>query len=292
MQSDAVILGQPVLVRWKSRAQWASATDAVRQHIRLLQDSDIKQVLVLSGDQLYRMNYADLLATHEANGADVTIAGPANDRAARLRDAYVSTDAEARLAAMRGLWGEGDAGFSGQVLSAYAAARITPSEAYADDAADLIASMLTAGLDRDAASWRGVVEEGSIAWGLIAVADPDGGTVSSEALNLFAEDDGSDDARKTAFLVAGLAGLERFPASNAGTFDVDLSRQTRWTRTINQAAEFGNPALVALLVGLGMQGEDWSQMTPLHLYHITSALRRVGLEAEARMIAAEAVARG
>ena len=33
-------------------------------------------------------------------------------------------------------------------------------------------------------------------------------------------------------------------------------------------------------------------MTPLHLYHITSALRRVGLEAEARMIAAEAVARG
>jgi hypothetical protein len=33
-------------------------------------------------------------------------------------------------------------------------------------------------------------------------------------------------------------------------------------------------------------------MTPLHLYHLTSALRRVGLEAEARMIAAEAVARG
>ena len=55
---------------------WYQGTaDAVRQHIKLLQDSDIKQVLVLSGDQLYRMNYADLLSTHEANNADVTIAG-------------------------------------------------------------------------------------------------------------------------------------------------------------------------------------------------------------------------
>ena len=41
-----------------------------------------------------------------------------------------------------------------------------------------------------------------------------------------------------------------------------------------------------------MQGDSWSKMTPLHLYHIVSALRRVGLEPEARMIAAEAVARG
>jgi hypothetical protein len=32
-------------------------------------------------------------------------------------------------------------------------------------------------------------------------------------------------------------------------------------------------------------------MTPMHLYHIVSALRLVGLDAEARMIAAEAVAR-
>jgi hypothetical protein len=33
-------------------------------------------------------------------------------------------------------------------------------------------------------------------------------------------------------------------------------------------------------------------MTPRHLYYIVSALNRVGLDAEARMIAAEAVARG
>jgi hypothetical protein len=41
-----------------------------------------------------------------------------------------------------------------------------------------------------------------------------------------------------------------------------------------------------------MQGSGWDKMTPRYLYHIVSALRRVGLEAEARMIAAEALARG
>ena len=39
-------------------------------------------------------------------------------------------------------------------------------------------------------------------------------------------------------------------------------------------------------------GDGWNRMTGLHLYHIIAALNRVGLGAEARMIAAEAVARG
>ena len=61
---------------------------------------------------------------------------------------------------------------------------------------------------------------------------------------------------------------------------------------IDKAAEYRNPALVALLAGLGMQGDGWERMTPRNLYHIVSALNRAGLSAEARMIAAEAVARG
>ena len=63
---------------------WYQGTaDAVRQNIRYLQQPDIKHVLILSGDQLYRMNYADMLATHQAHGADVTIAGiPVADEAA------------------------------------------------------------------------------------------------------------------------------------------------------------------------------------------------------------------
>ena len=63
---------------------WYQGTaDAVRQNIRYLQQPDIRHVLILSGDQLYRMNYADMLATHVASRADVTIAGiPVHDESA------------------------------------------------------------------------------------------------------------------------------------------------------------------------------------------------------------------
>ena len=63
---------------------WYQGTaDAVRQNIRYLPQPDIRHVLILSGDQLYRMNYADMLATHMARKADVTIAGiPVHEEAA------------------------------------------------------------------------------------------------------------------------------------------------------------------------------------------------------------------
>jgi hypothetical protein len=77
----------------------------------------------------------------------------------------------------------------------------------------------------------------------------------------------------------------------AGKLGVDIARQSRWSQAIDAAAGSNNPALVALLAGYGMQGSGWNRMTPMHLYHIVGALRQVGLEAEARMIAAEAVAR-
>jgi glucose-1-phosphate adenylyltransferase len=46
----------------------------VRQNIRYVHETPCKYVLVLSGDQLYRMDFAHLLATHRKTGADVTIA--------------------------------------------------------------------------------------------------------------------------------------------------------------------------------------------------------------------------
>ena len=227
--------------------------------------------------------------------ADLNIGGDIAERAALLREAYVLADPLGRIDAMRQLWNATDAGFASQILTAYASARIPPSDELALQANELIASMLTAGLDRDAAAWRNSVEEGSPGWALIALADPDGDTVSEDAVDTFVDEDNSAGARRSAFLIAGLAGLGRLSdgdfRSMAGRLEVDFSRRTRWTRTISRAAEVDNPALVALLAGLGMQGESWEQMTPLHLYHIVSALERVGLDAEARMIAAEAVAR-
>ena len=164
------------------------------------------------------------------------------------------------------------------------------------DAAPLIASMLTAGLDRDAARWRTIVDEGDAGWGMLAVGLPDAqGSVPSAAIDTFSDSDASAGKMRTRFLVAGLAGLGRISSGTRSSWDrqldLELNRETRWSTLISRAGEFENAALVTLLMGLGMQGDDWSRMTPRHLYHIVSALRQSGMEAEARMIAAEAIAR-
>jgi len=230
--------------------------------------------------------------------ADETITGEAADIATQLREAYVGADPQARLSAMEELWGGDVASDYGRyVLTAYAAARMPASADYADAAPALLASMLAAGLDRDAAAWSRVVEPGSMGWALVTLASVrSNGMASGDAIDSFIDDDDSSDERRSRLLLAGLAGLGRISSGDLGTYSqrvsLNLGRETRWTRTIERAADVDNRALVALLAGLGMQGEGWQRMTPLHLYHTVSALRRVGLEAEARMIAAEAIARG
>lgn len=225
------------------------------------------------------------------------ITGEWADRASKLRDAYVAETPEARLAAMKQLWDGGSdplQRYSRQVLTAYSAARLPASSALSADAGPLIAAMLAAGLDANALRWAGVVEEGSEGWALLALADPRASvSVSRSAFETFSEDDTSENSRKSAFLLAGLAGLGRVqnPGDLAGKLSIDLGRQSRWTRLIDRAAQVDNQALVCLLAALGMQGEGWDKMTPRYLYHIVSGLNRVGLAAEARMIAAEAVAR-
>jgi len=182
------------------------------------------------------------------------------------------------------------------VLTAYAAARLPVGPDLAAKASDLVASMLAAGLDANALRWSNEAELGSETWALLVLAAPARSQpVSSGSIETFRDGDDSEGTRKSAFLVAGLAGLGRISpevAKNlAQGMEFDLARQTRWSRLIDQAAEVDNATLVALLAGVGMQGDSWAKMTPLHLYHIVSALNRVGLAAEARMIAAEAVAR-
>ena len=54
---------------------WYSGTaDAVFQNLYLLKRSGAKNVLILSGDHIYRMDYAAMLEFHEANSAIATIA--------------------------------------------------------------------------------------------------------------------------------------------------------------------------------------------------------------------------
>lgn len=54
---------------------WYQGTaDAVRKNLRYLTQPGVDQVVILSGDQLYRMDFAAMLKTHRESGADITIA--------------------------------------------------------------------------------------------------------------------------------------------------------------------------------------------------------------------------
>jgi hypothetical protein len=230
--------------------------------------------------------------------SDQDISGASADHATLLHNAYVAADPQDRVDAILELWSdvEGLRLYSRQVLTAYAAARLPVDDSVGDDAAGLVASMLSAGLDRNAMRWANAVPAGSEAWAQLALAAPKrSAPVSADSLDSFVDDDDSEEQRKSAFLVAGLAGLGRIDAATLDQFssrlDLDLAKQSRWSRLIGEAADRNKPALVALLAGLAMQGSDWSAMNPRYLYVIVSALRRTGMEAEARMIAAEAVAR-
>ena len=234
--------------------------------------------------------YSDLWADQDTDSGD-------KGEARQLREAYVAGDPKARMSAIQSLWGGNTPDYARQVLTAYAAARLPVDKDLADDAAPIIASMLSAGLDRNAMRWAGVVDEGSQGWALLALAQPNRqGAVPSSAVDTFVSNDKSSDQRKSRFLLAGLAGLGRLDAGDvrslSGRLGVDLNRPSRWSDAIDKAGQYRNPALAALLAGLGMQGSGWDKMTARHLFHIVRALDQAGLGSEARMIAAEAVARG
>ena len=56
-------------------AEWYQGTaDAVRKNLKHIDQRGIKYVLILSGDQLYRMDYMAMLKTHIDSKADATIA--------------------------------------------------------------------------------------------------------------------------------------------------------------------------------------------------------------------------
>ncbi|NJC33567.1 hypothetical protein GGR88_001041 [Sphingomonas jejuensis] len=240
---------------------------------------------------LSNLAYVDLLSAI-ADGMDpAEVDGTA---AGNLRTAYAATEDAAKLAALRAIWdGEGDA-LAGQVLTARAAARIRPDAALSADAPRLIAAMLSAGLDLQADRWSAVANQaGGDAWALLAAGSPQPRVDLSAARTEAFVSEAS--ATKARFLVAALAGLGRLDAAAARRIDQEaglgLTRQSRWSEAIDAAAAAQQPGTVVLLAATGLQAGDWRGVPTFHLFHIVRALSAVGLEAEARMIAAEAIAR-
>lgn len=219
----------------------------------------------------------------------------------RLRRAYAADDDSDRLAALRNLWSEPKSDISRYarlVLTARAASRVSPISGNSGEARNLIASMLTAGLDDAAARWGEVANglgNGDDGWALLAVgASKPVVTISARRAGSYVGKQDTD-SRKGAFLVAGLAGLGRITPSEAQSlateYNLPLGLQNSWTRAIDHAAAANQPATVALLTAAGMQTLSWKAVHPAYLMHIVAALRRVGREPEARMIAAEAITR-
>jgi hypothetical protein len=217
-----------------------------------------------------------------------------------LETAYSGSDASAKVTAMASIWDSAKEPrllHANMVLTARAAALIAPSSSYGAQSDQLVASMMTAGFDRSAARWADLVGDGSLGWGLLAVGAPGmNGKVSSGQLGDFRGNDNSANYHKSALLLAGLAGLGRVDANTQADFisdiDVNILLASRWSKAITEAAARGEQGTVVLLAAAGMQGTDWTKIPARHLYFIVQSLRQVGLEPEARMIAAEAVTFG
>lgn len=222
----------------------------------------------------------------------------------RLRTAYAARSPNQRVEAIRALWDEADdprARYARHILTAVAASRIDPSEQVAGQAPGLIHSTLSAGIDGELNKWTGTVEglDGgarSRAWALLALGSPDpqvdidGGEIAD-----FMEADDSQGKYRSRLLIAALAGLGRIDLSDAESLaedmDFQLGRQDAWTQALNAAVRGRNQGSVALLAAAAMQTPHWRGVPAPHFFRIISALRQVGLEYEARMIAAEAVGR-
>ncbi len=227
-----------------------------------------------------------------------------------FRTAYVGGTVRQRIEAMRAFWsaapadgaqpGPDGVNYAALPALARAAAALPPTAEAGADAPWIIAAMLTGGYDRNAAAWTAAVaamgDAGKArATALLAVGLPDGAPAARGAADAFIAADASEDKVASRLLVAALYGLGRLSSDDAkalsGQLGMGLGIGSRWARALDDAAGRGEKGSVALLAAVGMQTRQWAKMPPAHLAAILAAYRRVGLEPEARMIAAEAISR-
>ncbi|ATE64874.1 hypothetical protein [Rhizorhabdus dicambivorans] len=282
----------PQVVAWSARAPMVPPAE------RLEAAMTAARIGVFSNSAL-----VDLYA-QSGDDSDLTSDTPAG----RLRMCYVADGDGARVSTMRGFWtGEGldDKSkvdrYAGLILTARAAARIVPDADHAADAAELIASMMAAGLDRKAAAWAPVVagmsaEKGDAAWAILAVGTPAVSVdLSGDRLASVADRWSEANPQKLRLLLAALAGLDRLRTEDQMRLlqdhRVGFDNRSNWGRLLLQAADRKEPATVALLVAAGLQKTGWGGVNSAMFATMIRALHDVGLDGDARMIAAEAMSR-
>lgn len=72
-RDSAVTLLQP-FENTHGQAWYQGTADAIRQNLKFIKRQKVKYVLILSGDHVYKMNYALMLEEHKKNNASLTIA--------------------------------------------------------------------------------------------------------------------------------------------------------------------------------------------------------------------------
>jgi glucose-1-phosphate adenylyltransferase len=79
-------------------ARWYQGTaDAVRQNLRYFLEGPYEYYLILSGDQLYRMDYSVLMQQHIESSADITLATTPVDRTAASAFGIMHSDANRHI---------------------------------------------------------------------------------------------------------------------------------------------------------------------------------------------------
>ncbi len=233
------------------------------------------------------------------------------ERGDLLRDAYAGDSIRARIDAMRQFWiakpadgwwpGPGGVYFGNLPVIARAAAALPPTAGAGEDTPWLIAAMLSGGYDNNAARWSAAINrlEGAAqqrTWALLATGLPSPQIdLSADRIGSFLSQDESTNQQLGHSLVAVLGGLGRLPGDARARLlqesGIDITPRNRWQLALMSAAQRRETGTVALLVAVGMQGQNWRMLPPQHLYFITTALNQAGLSPYARMIAAEAMAR-
>ena len=223
----------------------------------------------------------------------------------QVRLAVAGKDLDTRLGAMRQLWSSTADGLQREAIRALlarAASRVAPDSDLQDDAPNLIASMLAAGFDRQAARWAGAVRQmeddnADRCWAMLALAAPsdDGLDLTFGRINAFISRDDSPSKQRSALLVAGLAGLGRIDGRTAARLSsrhgLGLDNRTGWSELIDGASQRRQAGTVAVLTGVGLQAKDFLSVPAMHMFHAVTALSRNDQGFAARMIAAEALSR-
>ncbi len=235
--------------------------------------------------------YAEVLQEDDAAAAE---AGIAQD----LRTASADPSLPARMSALRQLWDEprdARGRYARLILTARAAAMVPPAPKN-EDVDRLIAAMLSAGLDQPAQRWRSFAARGSDAWAMLTLADRnDAVRLSRGDVAAYAPPVSGTGPGKAQMFFAGLAGLGRLDIGTmeqlAQAMGVRIGAENSWTRALDRAVAQRAQGTVMLLAATGMQTGDWHGVSPEALFRIISAMRRVGLTGQARMVAVEALTR-